>query len=114
MVRHIAPEADVARKEARALTARGADAIVCVNELVFLGARAACCDALRRDPNAIGFSVRAGANIGEYLGTSMTASYFSRFEAGWNLADLLFRRIKGAAMAACQIVAKPVLRPYES
>jgi hypothetical protein len=44
----------------------------------------------------------------------MTASYFSRFEAGWNLADLLLKRIGGADMADCQIVAKPVLRLYES
>ncbi len=114
MICHIPLEADVAREKTRALVDGGADAIVCVNELVFLGARAACRDALRRDPRSIGFSVRVGTNIGEYLGTPMTASYFSRFEAGWNLADLLLKRIGGADMADCQIVAKPVLRLYES
>lgn len=114
MVRHILLEADVARETTRELVNMGADAVVCVNELVFLGARAACRDALRRDPNSIGFSVRTGTNIGEYLGTPMTASYFSRYEAGWNLADLLLRRIGGADAADCQIVAEPVLRLYES
>lgn len=114
MVRHIPLEADLARETTRELVGRGADAIVCVNELVFLGARAACRDALRRDPKSIGFSVRTGTNIGEYLGTPMTASYFSRHEAGWNLADLLLKRIGGADMADCQIVAEPVLRLYES
>jgi LacI family transcriptional regulator len=114
MICHITLEADVAREKTRALVDGGADAIVCVNELIFLGARAACRDALRHDPRSIGFSVRVGTNIGEYLGTPMTASYFSRFEAGWNLADLLLKRIGGADMADCQIVAKPVLRLYES
>lgn len=113
MIRHIPLEADTAREEARKLVEQGADAIVCVNELVFLGARAACRDALRRDPKSIGFSVRTGTNIGEYLGTPMTASYYSRFEAGWNLADLLLKRIDGLAAKSCQIIAEPTLRLYE-
>ena len=114
LICHIPLEADVARETARELVRQGVDAIVCVNELVFLGARAACRDALRRDPKSVGFSVRTGTNIGEYLGTPMTASYFSRYEAGWNIADLLLKRINGADITTCQIVAEPVLRLYES
>lgn len=102
--------ADTSRVAGRALASRGADAFVCVNELSFLGARAGVRDAIGEASEAVGFSVRTGTNLGDYLGSPIHASHFSRVTAGWTLADLLLRCIDGAAVTECQIVERPTLR----
>ncbi|WP_187298175.1 LacI family DNA-binding transcriptional regulator [Jannaschia donghaensis] len=102
--------ADTARAAGRVLAERGADGIVCVNELSFLGARAGVRDAIGVAAGAVGFSVRTGTNLGDYLGTPIHASHFSRVAAGWMLADLLLKRIDGASASECQIIERPCLR----
>ncbi len=75
LIRHIPLQADVARDVARLLILDGVDAIVCVNEAVFLGARAGVSEALPGSLDSFGFAVRTGTNIGEYIGTSVHASH---------------------------------------
>lgn len=103
-------DAETARAAGKALARKGADGFVCVNELSFLGVRAGVRDAIGVAADAIGFSVRTGTNIGDYLGTPLHASHFSRLTAGWTLADILLSRIEGAAVANCQVIERPTLR----
>lgn len=110
LISHIQMEADVARGKASELARAGADAFVCVNELVFLGAQAGARMARPTEADPLGFSVRSGTNIGEYLGTPVHASYYSRVLAGWTLADLLLRRIQGTPIEDCQSVVRTELR----
>lgn len=99
---HSEPAADIARKSAAGLLARGAEAFTCVNELAFLGARAGIRDQLGADVDRIGFSLRSGTNLASYVDSRVHASHFSRHQAGWELADLLLRQIDGADAKACQ------------
>lgn len=110
LVEHLSLEADVARERAGKLTRDGIDAFVCVNELVFLGARAGARRALGAEARDLGFSFRSGTNIGEYIGTPVHASYFSRVQAGWTLADLLLRRMDGVPVQSCQKIVQTELR----
>lgn len=110
LVRHVDLRADAARAAARDLAAAGADGFVCVNELVFLGARAGVRDALAGADGQIGYSLRAGTNLAAYVGTRVHACHFSRLAAGRALAELLLRRIEGAPAGACQRIARTELR----
>lgn len=110
LIAEIPLEADVASGKAADLALRGADAFVCVNEMVFLGARAGVMRALGRKGHDIGFSVRSGTNIGDYFGTRVHASHYSRLKAGWHLADLLLRQIDGTTPAKCQEIVQTELR----
>ena len=101
--------ADTARAAGRMLADRGADGLVCVNELAFLGARAGVRDVRGTAEGSVGFSVRTGTNLADYLGTPIQASHFSRVATGWTLADLLLRRIDGAPATDCQIIERPIL-----
>lgn len=92
------------------LLGQGADAIVCVNELAFLGARAGIRRAIGREEEKIGYALRSGTNIGAYLGSKVSESYFSRRQAGEILADLLLKHISGDPVKDCQIVSKTELR----
>lgn len=112
LVRHIAMEADVAKREAIDLVRCGVDGFVCVNELVFLGARAGVRQVRKGNISKTGFSVRTGTNLGEYIGTPMFASYQSRKEAGWTLADLLLKRIEGRPPKDCQLTFRTRLCKY--
>ncbi|WP_417280358.1 LacI family DNA-binding transcriptional regulator [Celeribacter sp.] len=109
LVRHVEINADHARDAAEILTRVGVDAFVCVNELVFLGARAGARKILGENVSAMGFSVRTGTNIGDYLGTPISASYFSRRKAGTILADTLIRLMGGADVRDCQRIEKTTL-----
>lgn len=110
--------ADVARRAAGRLLDTGADAFVCVNELTFLGARAGVRDRLGAGVSRVGFSLRSGTNIGDYVATKVHTSHFSRLAAGQTLAGLLLKRIGGAAPEECQELARTTLRttgtPYET
>jgi len=77
-------------EEARKLVAQNADVIVCVNELVFLGAwgNLSRCAAARSQIHRV-------------------------FDADWTLAGLLRKRIDDAIAATCQIIAEPTLRLYK-
>ena len=110
LVRNIPALADVARREAKELAKSGADAFVCVNELVFLGARAGVRDALGLEALKTGYAIRSGTNLGDYLDDQLFSSYYSRQQAGWNLADTLIRRMDGAPISDCQIVEQTELR----
>ncbi len=110
LIRHIPLEADIAREEARSLMSEGVDAIVCVNEAVFLGARAGIRQERPELLDTFGFAARTGTNIGEYIGTPIHASHYSRLNAGWNLADILLKLIDGAPVTQCQKVVRTELR----
>ncbi|MEP1932470.1 MAG: LacI family DNA-binding transcriptional regulator [Roseibium sp.] len=110
LVRHIAQTAPAARHEARDLVSNGTDAIVCVNEVVFLGARAGVRDQMGADAETIGYSVRSGTNLGAYLSSPISNVHFSRTDAGWTLADLLLKRISGAPADQCQKIGRTDLR----
>lgn len=111
-------DANRARRAAVGLLDAGADSFVCVNELTFLGARAGVRDRLGADVERIGFALRSGTNLGEYVATKTFTSHFSRQEAGRKLAELLLRRINGAPPMECQELAKTTLRtngtPHET
>lgn len=75
-------------------------------------------DRLGPDVERIGFALRSGTNLGDYVATKVYTSHFSRQAAGQRLADLLLKRIEGAAPEACQELAKTTLRingtPHET
>lgn len=110
LMRHIPLEANIARDEARALIRAGADAFVCVNETVFLGARAGVRLEAPGSLEKVGFSARTGTNIGEYISTPVHASYYSRLSSGWNLADILLKTVDGSPVEQCQKVVRTELR----
>lgn len=110
LIRHITVDADLARTAAAELAGAGADGFVCVNELAFLGARAGARAALGENFGSVGFSMRAGTNLADYIGTPAHSCYYSRFEAGWNLADLLLKRIAGEPVSRCQRIVRTQLR----
>ncbi len=112
LVRHIPLQPTVANKVARELLQAGATAFVCVNELVFFGARAGVGAALGVDSSRVGYSFRSGTNIGAYVGSPHSAVYYSRMAAGWHLADLLMQRMQGAPLSACQKIGCTELRHY--
>lgn len=110
LIRHINVDADLARTAAAELAGASADGFVCVNELAFLGARAGVRSALGETFGSVGFSMRAGTNLADYIGTPAHSCYYSRFEAGWNLADLLLKRIEGGPVSKCQRIVRTQLR----
>ncbi len=90
------------------LLAAGADAFLCANELALLGARAGVRHALG-DGAEIGFAQRSGTHLGDYIAGRVHSAHYARHRAGARLADLLLRRIEGAAPAACQELAETTL-----
>lgn len=110
LMQHIPLEADRARDAARELLRRGADSLVCVNEMVFLGARAAVRLEQPDSLEQVGFAVRTGTNICEYIGTPVHASHYSRMSAGWHLADTLLKAVAGAPVKQCQQIVCTELR----
>ena len=110
LVRPVEMKPDVVREAASQLVAEGADSFVCVNELVFLGARAGVRRVAGSASEQVGYSMRSGTNLGAYIGTRVHISYFSRLEAGRILASLLLKRIDGAAPEECQQLARTELR----
>lgn len=94
--------ADAARRTAGVMLDRGADAFHCVNELAFLGALAGVRDRLGADASRIGFALRAGTRLGDYVAADSFAAYYARHQAGAQLAGLLLDRIGGAPIADCQ------------
>ncbi|SFD36315.1 LacI family DNA-binding transcriptional regulator [Tropicimonas isoalkanivorans] len=110
LIRPVALKPDAAREAAGVLVAQGADSFVCVNELVFLGARAGVRLAAGEESEGFGYSMRSGTNLGDYIGTRVHVSYFSRLEAGRILASLLLKRIDGAPIDQCQKISQTTLK----
>ncbi|MCX2725596.1 LacI family DNA-binding transcriptional regulator [Roseibium salinum] len=111
LVRNLDPQADAARLAAAELVrTTGVDGIVCVNDVVLMGARRGVRDAAPERFKNFGFSVRSGTNLGDYLETRPVTSYFSRIDAGWSLADMLIRRIEGQPVEELQKLVRTELR----
>lgn len=102
--------ADTARRASGALLDRGADAFHCVNELAFLGALAGVRDRLGADASRIGFALRAGTKLGDYVGANSFSAYYARHRAGAALAELLLNRMGGASVHDCQMLQRTELR----
>lgn len=106
---HSEPAADLARAAVGPLLARGADGFVCTSEPTFLGARAGARDRLGAEARRIGFALRSGTRIGEYVASRVHASHFSHVASGQALAELFLKRIGGAGPRDCQRLAKTTL-----
>lgn len=113
LARELSIDAKAARTAGRELVEHhGADALVCVNDIVLLGARAGVRelgpDALQR--TALAF--RTGTNIVDYLGTPAVAAFYARKDAGWHLADILLGAIDGKEVGELQRVERCTLREF--
>lgn len=114
LVRRIELHAETARASAASLIAEAqADGLVCVNEIVLLGALAAVRDAGLAAGRDIGVAARSGTNIASYLPVPLTVSFYSRIGAGRMLAELLLRRISGEAAESLQRVVRAELRDVD-
>ena len=100
---------DAARRAAGVLLDAGADAFLCANEMALLGAQAGARDRLGADAARVGFAMRAGTRLGDYIASRVHSAHYSRRAAGVQLADLLLRRIAGAVPASCQELAATTL-----
>jgi len=114
LVRNLVINPRAARDAGRELVEHhAADALVCVNDNVLLGARAGVrelgADALLRTRLAF----RTGTNIVNYLGTPAAAAYYPRSEAGWHLADILLGAIEGKDISELQQVVQCTLEDFD-
>ena len=113
LCRNLSFDARAARMAGRELVSQlGADGLICVNDIVFFGARAGVLDLGTEVLAGIHFAFRAGTRIAGYLGVSVAASFYSRTQAGWHLADLLLRRIDGANVEDLQLIVRTELRDF--
>jgi LacI family transcriptional regulator len=110
LIRRIDLNAETARRSARELIGEGADGLVCVNEIVLLGALAAARDARAEVGRDLGVACRSGTNIAAYLPVPLVVSFYSRMGAGRTLADLLLRRIAGEPPETLQRIERAELR----
>ena len=109
-LRHLGDLApDATRRAAGLLLDAGADAFLCAKEMALLGAQAGLRDRLGADAGRVGFAMRSGTRLGDYIASRVHSTHYSRRAAGARLADLLLRRIGGAAPAACQELAATTL-----
>jgi len=114
LVRNLAINPRAAREAGRELVEHhAADALVCVNDNVLLGARAGVrelgAEALLRTRLAF----RTGTNIVNYLGTPAAAAFYPRSDAGWHLADILLGAIEGKDISELQQVVQCSLRDFD-
>jgi len=113
LVRNLPIDARAARAAGRELIEHGgADGLVCVNDIVMLGARAGVRELGPDTLQRIGLAFRTGTNIVDYLGTPAVAAYYSRSEAGWHLADLLLGAIDGRDVSELQQVVRCTLKDF--
>lgn len=114
LVRNLAINPRAAREAGRELVEhQGADALVCVNDNVLLGARAGVRELGAEALQKTRLAFRTGTNIVNYLGTPAAAAFYPRSEAGWQLADLLFGAIEGKGIDELQRVVQCTLRDFE-
>jgi len=111
LIRRIELDAETARRCARDLIRdEKVDGLVCVNEIVLLGALAAARDLEAKVGQTLGVAARSGTNIAAYLPAPLIISFYSRMGAGRMLADLLLRRIDGEPVGNLQRIACAELR----
>lgn len=85
------------------------DAFVCAGESYLLTSLAGLRDAGTRAVADTGFAVRSATHMPDYLGIRVTASHFAADAVGWELADLLLRRLDGEPVHALQRLERPAL-----
>jgi len=112
LIKHLDQCAPQSYTAVEALLSVHVDAFVCANELLFMGARAGLRNALGDQCHRFGFSLRSGTNLCAYLNTKVSTSFYSRVDAGWNLADLLLQQIAGAPVSESQAIVKTALRNF--
>jgi len=114
LVRSLPIDARAARTAGRDLVERcAADALVCVNDIVMLGARAGVRELGPEALQRVRIAFRTGTNIVDYLGTPAMAAYYSRSEAGWHLADLLLGAIDGKPVEQLQQVLRCTFKNFQ-
>lgn len=114
LIHNIAMEAKPAFAIGEKMAKQGVTGYVCVNEMVLLGARAGVRKILDNDLSTTHFSVRASTNIGDYIGSSIVSSGYSRIKAGWHLADLLIKKLDGAPIEDTQLIERTTLNYHEA
>lgn len=102
----------IRRAAARLVMDAQPDAFLCENEIYLVPTIAGVRDAAVRPVDDYGFSLRSTNNLAEYLAVRISSAHYAREEAGWNLADLLLRRIEGAAANSLQKIDKTELRRF--
>lgn len=113
LVRHMPTSAGLIRQNVRDLaTSQNPDAYLCSNEIFLIATLAACRDAARRPLETTGLAFRGATNLGAYLGLPLIASHYPRQAVGFQLADLLLRRLQGAPLATLQRLVRCDLRQY--
>jgi len=104
-------KADVAKElSTRLINEQKTDAFVCANDVVLLGTCAAVREHMKTSGQKFGLSVRGGTELGAYLDLKPAISFYSRVDAGWNLADLLLKCIDGEPVEKLNLIAKTELR----
>lgn len=111
LVSHFEPDAQKARTRAAELCQNTqVDAMLCVNEMVLIGAQAGVRDVDRAQLAKTGFAVRGGSSLAQYLDQSPYISYYSRIDTGWHLGDLALRLMEGEDIRQLQLLEKVQLR----
>lgn len=111
LVSHFEPDAQTARKKAFQLCEEGhIDAILCVNEMVLIGAQAGVRGFDRAWLEKISFAVRGGSHLAQYLDQAPFISYYSRLDTGWHLGDLALRLIQGESISKLQRLEQTQLK----
>ena len=110
LVSHFEPDAQAARSRASELVkATDVDAMVCVNDATLLGAQAGVRDAAPSKLHQMGFAVRAGSHLAQYLDCRAVMSYYSLADAGWLLGDAVLRQLSGTAPCDLQTIVQTEL-----
>lgn len=111
LIRRPDVNAEAARGAARELIRdKGVDGLICVNEIVLLGALAAARDEGVEVGSRLGVAARSGTNLDAYLPVPLVVSFHSRTGAGRELADLLLRRMAGEPISSLTRLVRAELR----
>lgn len=113
LIHHLPTDAAQVRDAVREIMrSQKPDGFLCSNEIFLLGCIAGVRDSAGKPLDQIGFSYRAATSLGAYLGLRLSASYYPRHAVGWQLADLLLRRIKGDPVDGLRRLVQCELRRY--
>lgn len=113
LIHHLPTDAAKVREAVRAIMQdQKPDAFLCSNEIFLLGTIAGARDSASKPLSDIGFSFRAATSLGAYLGLRLSASHYPRHAVGWQLADLMLRRLKGQPQESLHRLVQCELRRY--
>lgn len=112
LVFHVGRNPTRIREAALAAVDKGADGMICLNEAVLHGVRAALASAGRLAET--GLAVRTATNLGDYMLADIVDTHLSSRFSGYHLADLLLRRIDGEPAEGLQMLARCTLRRYRT